>query len=294
MIQNPVAKEIEPEDLEVTKPSSPKTNNSKKNEYNHFAYKQNKILSKDSIDDFDDMLQDFEKKYSNHQSATSTNPKNAAKPEKIIVPKSGKFQSGNNQNAPKTNASKRSMVKTPNQQSNLAMRDSIFAQFKDDPIFSELLSNNTINNNNTKNNPQRTNNQSVLNNNINLQKKHGVIDNSKNNHDSSSQQKKKFDDLFNSYNQSPDNSSAKNNNQKGYYNNNYENNNKNKNFLDEFLLDDENVKPIKKMGKPVSGVNSSSNMNNYGGFEVNSGNHVNNKRKFFFEIKFNKQFTKNF
>lgn len=181
------------------------------------------------------------------------------------------------------------MIKTPNQQSNIAMRDSIFAQFKDDPIFSELLQTNTMLNAQKPNAPKGAN-SNVLNNNINLQRNKSVVpDNAKLGYESS-QQKKKFDDLFNALNNSPDNNNNttsnfihspnnKNNSNigsnKSYYNNN---NDKNKNFLDEFLLDDENVKPsIKKLNKPISGINSTSNMNNHMGYD--SGNHVNNKRK---------------
>ena len=52
--------------------------------------------------------------------------------------------------------------------------------------------------------------------------------------------------------------------------------------MDEFLLDDENVKPnVRKLNnnKLVSGVNSTSNVNQNHQNGYDSANHVNNKRK---------------
>ncbi len=302
VIQNPIVNDLDTEDLVEHKSTTPKSNYSKninnnKNEYNHFQYKQTKILSKDSIDDFDDMLQDFEKKYSQPapitKAAGQQQQQQVKQNEKLNAPKSGKFQIQTN--VPKTNASKRSMIKTPNNNANNnAMRDSIFAQFKDDPIFSELLQTNTMMNSKTNSQPKNQQNNNILNNNTNLQRTKTILDSANSNHRGnninaeSSQQKKKFDDLFNAINNSPENLNSTSNfiNSTNNNHNKISNNTKNKNLLDEFLLDDENVKPSvnkNKLNKPVVGVNSTSNMNanNHIINGYDSGNHNvnNNKRK---------------
>ena len=242
------------------------------------------------------MLQDFEKKYSNQ-------PKATAKIDKPIPPKSGKFPNANiqlqsnmkqqqqqQQHQNTLNSTiKRSMLKTPKEQigNNVAIRDSIFAQFKDDPIFSELLQTNNFQSKipvqKGPTGPPPTNN-SILNNNINLQRTKTILDSTAKANNEASQNKKKFDDLFNALNNTsidkpPQNSSIgnKSNKQAGY---------SDKNFLDDFLLDDENVKPsAKKSSKPgMVAVNSASNMNNGNNLGYESGNLVNNNKRKFFAI----------
>jgi len=102
-----------------------------------------KAAFKDSVDDIDDMILDFEKKYSNKSEPTTTNNSNI---------------NLKNPNPPKianSNTSIYSAVKTPVQQqkpinhsisntnatnnNNNNIRDSILAQFKEDPIFGDLL-----------------------------------------------------------------------------------------------------------------------------------------------------------
>ncbi len=102
-----------------------------------------KAAFKDSVDDIDDMILDFEKKYSNKSEPTTTNNSNI---------------NLKNPNPPKianSNTSIYSAAKTPVQQqkpinhsisntnatnnNNNNIRDSILAQFKEDPIFGDLL-----------------------------------------------------------------------------------------------------------------------------------------------------------
>lgn len=293
-IKNPIVADLDDELAEASKPMTPtqqqksqfNTNSSKKNEYNHFQYKQTKIQSKESIDDFDDMLQDFEKKYSNQQENKKAAVTTNAKSDKQMAPKSGKFQGAHhNQQGKGNNASmKRSVLKTPKEQNSVAIRDSIFAQFKDDPIFSELLQTNTFQNSKSnsvqqkqQSGQQQQQQQQILNNNINLQRRKTVLDNGDANANmESSQNKKKFDDLFNALNNTtidkPNQSNANklgNKQASGYSTDK---------FLDDFLLDDENVKPsAKKSSKPMVANNSTSNMNNNLGYE--SGSHVNNNKR---------------
>lgn len=239
---------------------------------------------KDSIDDFDDMLQDFEKKYSSSNITTIATNNSTITNNNKPLPKSGKVNIININ----TNSSKNTNSKTSQNNStinnNTIIRDSIFAQFKDDPIFSELLQTNTIatsNKMNNKNSSDAIKPSNILNNanntnyilnsplNYNSQRKNSVLETNKM-LDTNNTQKKKFDDLFNNFN---DSSVAKTNA------NNYPNKNSSffsdkKNFED-ILFDDENIKPSGK--KPNKPANNQNNINYFQ--EINGSNSNTNKRK---------------
>ena len=102
-----------------------------------------KAAFKDSVDDIDDMILDFEKKYSNKSEPTTTNNSNInlknPNPPKIANSNTSIYSAAKtpvqqqkpiNHNISNTNA-------TNNNNNNI--RDSILAQFKEDPIFGDLL-----------------------------------------------------------------------------------------------------------------------------------------------------------
>jgi hypothetical protein len=201
---------------------------------NNANINRNKSNIKDSISDIDDMLLDFEKKY--QQSSSTTNKQQTVNEQKNSkTPTNYKLNNINNNN---------------NQ-----IRDSIFAQFKEDPIFSELLqstsvkpTNNTNNQNNRNVNALSGKNRpNQMNNNTNLQRKNSILENNFNLNTKTTEatmQKKKFDDLFNTL--------SNNENNKMY--------NNNKKLLDDLLFDDENIKPsVKKINLP-SGANTNTNL----------------------------------
>ncbi|CAF0783430.1 unnamed protein product [Brachionus calyciflorus] len=203
-------------------------------------YKKQKQV-KDSIDDIDEMLKDFEKKYTKDpvsKPIVNTNTNNSAK------------------NIPKPNLSTANpttparVLKTPNSQKtnkqNSFIKDSILAQFKDDPIFSDLLHTTNQKNHTKQTSPPRLplnndNNkrQSIIPNN-NLHHKNSIFEPAKANKIDSSLQKKKFDDLFNNLSHNNNNVEVKNSNF------NKPSNNINNKLFDEFLFDDENLKPSNK------------------------------------------------
>ena len=121
------------------------------------------VAYKDSIDDIDDMLLDFEKKYSNNsnknESTNNSSNVNLKNPQAKIVNSSTSIypvvktpqQRGIINNNNSSNA---------NNNNNNNIRDSILAQFKEDPIFAELLQTNTHLNSKTNTIVQNTNTNS--------------------------------------------------------------------------------------------------------------------------------------
>ena len=118
------------------------------------------VVYKDSIDDIDDMLLDFEKKYSNNSSTNNSNvnvknsaPKIANSSTSIYpvvkTPQQKAIYNNNNNN--NNNANNNTNATNNN------IRDSILAQFKEDPIFSDLLYTNTHMNSKTNTLPQNNN-----------------------------------------------------------------------------------------------------------------------------------------
>ena len=107
-------------------------------------------------------------------------------------------------------------------------------------------------------------------------------------------QKKKFDDLFNNLNNADFNSSMKSNkNANNNVNTHTKTNLNNKNFLDDFLFDDENIKPTnnnKKLGGNVYNPNKNNNNTNANFFSETSADSYSNlnnsnKRKGINQIK---------
>lgn len=197
---------------------------------------------KDSIEDIDDMLQDFEKKYNYESKPTATT---------TTTNKTLNKQSSFSNKQATTNGSN--------------IRDSILAQFKEDPIFGDLLNHKPSNqpiapikrqsiiSTTTNNNNQQSNNV--------LQKKNSNLDMNALNRVDSNMQKKKFDDLFSSIVNNNDAllATSKQTATTGNNNSNTSTNNslnkllnsdesKNKKYMDDFFFDEENLKPsIKKM-----------------------------------------------
>ena len=222
---------------------------------NNSNINKNKSNFKDSISDIDDMLLDFEKKY--QQSSSTTNKQQTVINEQKISKTPTNYKLNNNNN------------------NNNQIRDSIFAQFKEDPIFSELLQSTTVKptNNNNNNNNYNQNNRNInalsgknknnqINNNIGLQRKNSILDNNFNSNTKTTEttmQKKKFDDLFNTFSNN-ENTKIHNNNKK---------------LLDDLLFDDENLKPsVKKINLP-SGANNNNNNNNL--FKEMTSENLNNR-----------------
>ena len=327
-IVNPVSQEVEDQDeINEILEKHPQQNFAKQQDTQKQAtqptnnFKPQKKPSnqmKDSIDDFDDMLQDFEKKYSSSNIVTNNsnninnnnNNNNSNNNNNNInrnLPKSGKNQTVGLNNSSKNINKTPQTINTNNSNSitnsnsninnnninNTLIRDSIFAQFKDDPIFSELLQTNTLANS-SKNNLKNLNNEAmkssnILNNNSNshflnsplnnhLQRKNSMLDSNKMD---TNLQKKKFDDLFNNFNETT--APAKTN----YTKTNPFFNDK-KNFED-ILFDEENIKPSGKklnnqnLNKPTNSNianNNNTNNNNLNFFQEISGSNSNtNKRK---------------
>jgi hypothetical protein len=217
-----------------------------------------KSAFKDSIDDIDDMLSDFEKKYSSNNNNINSSNRNI---------KAG-INNNNNTNINMIHPQK-PIVKNPvnaKRASHANIRDSIINQFKDDPLFADLLQSNALNvpNSNTNNNNKQPN----MNNNLNIsgsnlrRNSHFPLDtsNNPNNKIDSNMQKKKFDDLFNNLEQKP----ALNSNT--YNNNKVIDSNKKKELFDDLLFEDENnLKPTNKIASLANfhGANNNTNFNQY-------------------------------
>lgn len=140
--------------------------------------KNNQKVIKDSIDDIDDMLRDFEKKYSK--------PKESNMP--LVSNSSAKNIPKPNMSAANPTTPVRTNLKTPKNQQ---FKDSLLAQFKDDPIFADLLASKPNKNvSPTRNDTKRP---SIVSN----QPRNSIIDTNKATKMETSLQKKKFDDLFN-------------------------------------------------------------------------------------------------
>jgi hypothetical protein len=238
---------------------------------------------KDSIEDIDDMLMDIEKKY------TGQKPTQAQS--KMIKPPLAHNQggilaknivnSGNNGNQQNNTGSLHSILKTPqktgpnsNTNTNANIRNSILTQFKEDPIFADLL--NTTSNANTSNNKNtvaNTPSRQSLANNSTMNMRRGSIHENK---VDTLNQKKKFDDLFNNIldtNNTNGNNNASNNkslstrtlsnNNNSISNSNNNNNNLNrnnpisKNLFDDLFPDDDFTKPTNK-----ANIYSNANTNN--------------------------------
>ena len=251
---------------------------------------------RDSIDDIDDMLSDFEKKYTNASNSNKNESSQAAI---------------NSKHTPKivnSTASIQSILKTPqkanpnnnNNNNNNVTRDSILAQFKEDPIFGDLLqSNNKTNTSNNSNNnthanmshspvnlnsakkqAHNTNATHTTSNMSNLQRKNSFFDSNNKNNVDSAMQKKKFDDLFNTLNNNnPELSINKLNNN---HNKTSNANSNNKKLFDDFLFDDENIKPANKK-QPAAGAvgnqanakaNANHNFNESGGDVLNNSSNA--------------------
>lgn len=164
-----VVQEVEDD---YVKPSKTLANKSSKS-----PLPKNQKPVKDSIDDIDDMLRDFEKKYNK--------PKEANKPP---------ISNTSAKNIPKPNISTANpttparVLKTPKNQQ---FKDSLLAQFKDDPIFADLLTTKPSKNvSPTRNDSKRP---SIVTN----QPRNSIFEANKNTKIETSLQKKKFDDLFN-------------------------------------------------------------------------------------------------
>ena len=260
---------------EVSKPTTTKSNISKVNlksaknnkpQIPQPQFNRKTAKFKDSIDDFDDLLTDFEKKYSSTNNNNNSNINQGGIPKPI--PKNDKMVTQQNSTSPV-----RSNLKSPQHNSNSIFKDSLFAQFKDDPIFGELMQttvttnptvpknqpktdiplNNNISNNISKRQPTLYGNM----NSDNIQRNNTFYEASQMKIDSTIQ-KKKFDDLFNSIT-NPDATKQVNNsvpnNKNAYFfnddlfkntNNNTNKNNSNNKLFDDILFEDENKKPSAK------------------------------------------------
>ena len=189
---------------------------------------------KDSVGDIDDMLSDFEKKYS-----TNNKPEAVKQHQPVNVSVSKQSVSGPSSNQNSLN-NQRPILKTPVHmgKKNSIAKDSLLAQFKDDPIFGDLLQ--------TNNAPLRADNNKIPTANLNIsntnlqfgRRNSNLNFNSSNINNTESKmdsimQKKKFDELFSNYDNSGVTNKTTQSNNKGV------DNNKKQPLLDEFLFDDD-------------------------------------------------------
>jgi hypothetical protein len=193
-----------------------------------------KLPYKDSIGDLDDMINDFETKYSSPQKATDHKPSNNHNNNSNMQQKQSIGGSNSNVAAAVTNNNAnqtRPVLKTPvhmqgKRNSNANIKESLLAQFKEDPVFGDLLSSNTTNSNNAaaSNNSNQVNpfGNKIPNANVNLSSTNLQLGNRRNsnlnglgnNADSSkidsNLQKKKFDDLFSNFDSNTNKNTALN------------------------------------------------------------------------------------
>jgi hypothetical protein len=171
---------------------------------------------KDSIGDLDDMINDFEKKYSTNKAPDNNNNirnsnvnLNANNASKTSVGGANSTNSNNMMNA--NNNSTRPVLKTPvhmqgkkNPTANI--KETLLAQFKEDPVFGDLLQGSNNNNSGAGGNKIPTANLNISNTNLQQgnRRNSNLTSAGNSNLDANSKidsnlQKKKFDDFFNNF-----------------------------------------------------------------------------------------------
>jgi hypothetical protein len=180
---------------------------------------------KDSIGDLDDMINDFEKKYSTKPSENNNNNNNNRNASNNnSKPSIGGVNNQNNNNIMNASNSTRPVLKTPvhiqdKKNSTANIKETLLAQFKEDPVFGELVggggNNQGTNNMNSGGIKIPTANLNISNPNLQLgnRRNSNLTSIGNSNMDANSKidsnlQKKKFDDLFNNFDSS--NNSNKN------------------------------------------------------------------------------------
>lgn len=208
-----------------------------------------KVPVKDSLGDIDDMISDFEKKYTdssnNGAGGKATDPFRANNAANMSIPKAnmnmGNQKPANVIKTPVMNGNKRNSIVQPNSTNNNNIKDALLAQFKDDPVFGDLLQSNK----NQPNNLSGTNLQANRRN-----SNFGVPNDNKMD---SNMQKKKFEDMFNNLDNGKAGTGGKVDTKKPLANQH--------NFLDDILFDDENTFKQGGNKKPVMNPINSQNKN---------------------------------